>query len=309
MGEKRKISNATKGIVVFAVFVALFTLFRHPIGNLNAKLLVATGDLPPAALTKKLETPEGTPPVASNAPEHGKRKKKNRLVVIDSRAAQLKYIDDNPVTSPLPETKTPTVAFYKTISTLESSPFPPLRGCDGTICGDNGIVVRAATDGKTIRFDCLLTNNASPDARVELFLMKNRCGKTYRRYILPLSGQPKAALLKKLPSPRRAEPIANSESKATLSTAKTQQGILARFDVPISDLEMDHIAQGETIFAQIAYTRGTSANETPDTLQLFPSHIYGDNRFGANNEDRRAFRPLRIAPLNHQQPKENGDSQ
>jgi len=293
MGERNIKTLAWRAGVLFIAFVACFILFRHPIARLNAKLLVATGDLPPSALKKKIDKiPDKTTTIIKPNNKKSVKKAENR---IRSNKDRQRYLDGNPVTSKLPETPTPSIPFSKDLSTDASPAFPDMRGFDGTVIPHPTIRVKAATNGKAIRFDCMLTGKKTlKTCQVEILAMADRNSKRFISYATDLKGNFEVAMFKTLKSPRTRRPAEDPHSKAESSLVETSEGTILRFDIPVADLDLPRLKPGDRILLQIILRNGNANRASSSAMHLFPTHIYADNRFGPDNNDTRALRPVKI---------------
>ncbi len=293
-----------RAVIAFIAFVALFAFFHGEISDLGTNVLVKSGELPASALKRDASLVPSLPGTENTRTTW--TYKERRRWRVDSKSSQQAYLDAHPRVTLLPYTVTPSILFAPDLDRAisEAPPFPPLRLYEGTGWSGERTVVRAVTDGKILRISCMLFDKSSGGSvsgqvdsaedgdSVEIFLTAGFSSKTYWRYVLSVSGSSEAARYEKLTSPRAGRLLSgNSDSKLTVS--RTPDGFLLRFDIPVSEFKDGGLSPGDTILGQVARIC-RRAGDGSNCLQLFPTHIYADNRFGADNHDRRAFRPLRV---------------
>lgn len=296
----KKTSPETKVFLLFFSLLLFFTLARGSISSLDATLLTLTGEIPPPSGYN------GKDRASAGGTRAASRKR---------REAQRKRISDKPTTTKLPKTKTPVVACCDTlsVSVAHAPDFPPLRKYDGTRWTKEKTVIKAVTDGTKIRFqfhlfdsnpDKAVTSHSRSNPRyawqddgIELFLMKDRKSKTYCQYVMSVIGRGAVFLLKcDKQNMARGSHIATPDAflPPLMNARRTSDGFLLELTVDSSNIGVDSLKPGDTFLLQIVRNYRGQRDEHSVILQLFPTHIYADNRSGANNHHRKAFSPVRI---------------
>ncbi|NOY74917.1 MAG: hypothetical protein GXP32_03895 [Kiritimatiellaeota bacterium] len=294
-----KISPETKVFLIFFSILLIFTLGRGPIGAVNATLLTLSDEMPP--------------PFQNNG--DGYSTKMIGRSGMKRKKARGKKLPDKPTTTILPKTKTPVVAWCDTLSvSMAHSPkFPSLRKFDGTRWSKEDTIVQAVTDGNKIRFkfqlrdskpDEAITSNsrgsaasAWMDDSIELFLMKDRKAGIYCQYVVSITGRGTVFLLKcgenNLAGGSRVS-IPAGFILPLISARKTSDGFEIELTAALSNIDIDSLEPGDSFLIQIVRNYRGQRGKNSTILQLFPIHIYADNRHGANNHHRKAFRPVKI---------------
>ena len=295
----KKTSPETKVFLLFFSFLLFFTLARGPIGSLDTALLTLTGEMPSPDSCGEQGQPSGGTRVVSGRRQKAKRKR----------------IPDKPTTTKLPKTKTPVVAWCDTlsVSVAHAPDFPPLRKYDGTRWTKEKTVIKAVSDGTRIKFQFHLfdsnpdeavtthsrsnPSNAWQDDGIEFFLMKDRDAKIYCQYAMSVIGRGSVFMLK-----CNKKNMAGGSRMATpdafipplMSARRTSDGFLMELTVNLRNVGIDSLEPGDSFLIQIARNFRGQRNKDSVILQLFPTHIYADNRHGANNHHRKSFQPVKI---------------
>lgn len=295
-----KMSLETKVFLLFFSMLLLFTLGRGPIGALNAALLSLTNEMP-----SPMEN-DGIGISSYNGGSAAARRKSTR---------RRKKIPDKPTTTKLPKTKIPVVAWCDTlsVSAAHAPDLPSLRKYDGSKWNRNKTVMQAVTDGSRLRlqlhlFDSkpneAITENSRRDPSlawmddgVELFLMKDRNAGFYCHYVASVIGRG-TIFYKKCNKDNLAggsNATTPSDFILPLITAhRTSDGFVIKITANLSNIGIGSLEPGDTFLIQIIRNFRGQRQKGSVILQLFPTHIYADNRRGANNHHRKAFSPVRI---------------
>ena len=295
----KKPSNETSVFILFFTLVLIFTLGRGFISAINVKLLALSDEIP------AYEPCEGE----NVSPTRGIRSTTKRKTV------RRKKLPDKPATTILPKTKRPVVAWCDTlsVSAARSPEFPPLRQYDGKKWSREKTVIKAVTDGTRIKLqfhlydsnpDQAITNNSRRDPSlawmddsIEFFLMKDGNAEIYAQYVLSVIGRGTVFLNK-----CNKERLAGGSHTTTpsnfilplMSGKRTSDGFLLEMTIPLSNVGVSSLEPGETLLMQVVRNYRGQRQKDSMALQLFPTHIYADNRRGANNHHRKAFMPAKI---------------
>ena len=296
----KKPSPEISVFLLFCLFLLFFILERGPIGTFSAFLLRMTDEIPKVAIEKVQNGPykRGT---------RNSTKKRKKLL-------------DKPTTTKLPKTKIPVVAWCDTlsISAANSPEFPPLRQYTGNSWLGDKIVIKAVTDGMRIKIlfhlydsepDKAVTehsrrnpSSAWQDDGIELFLMKDEDSEIYAQYVLSVIGRGAVFLMKCKKSNLSVGTRISTPSSFTLplmSAKRVSDGFLLEITISLSNIGIDSLQPGDKLLMQIVRNYRGQGMKNSMALQLFPTHIYADNRHGANNHNRKAFVAAKIVNSNN----------
>lgn len=295
--QKPSFGNSLFG--VFFLFVLFFTFFRIQIGSVAAWMLGMTNEI---TITAEDENNDSAGTNQLKKLKNIKKIKKKKYTITNPGPAQ---------TTKRPKTKQPILVFSKEPLSFEDKSLPllpKLRRKDGTKWKGEDTDIKMYTNGEQLflqaKFydkhpDKAITSNSKRAARaswrddsIEIFLMKNKYSKLYCHYVLSVSGISYNAYLepKKIYSRRRNKTKPIDFIEPEFSVEKNADHFLLNITIDLSNIGILDIKPGDTFLIQIVRNyRGKK-----EDLQLFPTYIYADNRFGALNHDRRAFQPVKI---------------
>jgi len=313
--DRLRIRHLAMAVLAFLGVSLVFSMAREPIGRLNQWMLSVTGEIRPstdiddqdaarpgAPATKTVPAPPAAKPSPPPSPP------------IDML---------NPVVSShLP--KTPPVHVVL-LDRLPSSgrdprlvPAPALRDYTGLPWDKEKTEIALASDGETL-WAWIYCHDQSPgdlcteftaargpsvawmDDSIELFLMRDRDAKHYCQYVVSASGIGVTFYLQATSQPhngQRVEPLPAGFRLPHLEGGIQGNGYVVTMEIPLANLGIERkLAPGAQILCQVVRNYRGYQKPGEANLQLFPSHIYGDNRIPELNHHRGAFQPIRfIAP-------------
>jgi hypothetical protein len=304
------------GIALFLLFAAIFSFFRYYIYSFNSWCFAFTGE------TQHLAPADDGSPDSSDSGKQVKSQPGTVTAPAQKPAIKTsvpKDIEDKPVRSNLPMTSQPKVSMLQSLSNVEESkltPFPELRLYSGLEWKNEKTLIAMASDGTSLyaSFFCYDaepsqlvtrysetegTTSAWKDDSIELFLMKNKESDHYYQFVSSASGLSHVFYQKVLdsgPKDFSTEAAMPKEMiKPFIRSEKCKEGFKVTMEINLQGLGFGKLDDGREILMQIVRNYRDSASPVSAELQLFPTFIYADNRYGAQNHDRRAFAPVKIA--------------
>jgi hypothetical protein len=225
-----------------------------------------------------------------------------------------------PALSDLPKTAKPIILYQESDQSLslEKFPlFPDLRTFDGTPWTKEKTEIRMSTDGKKLFVHSLchdsnakgivteFSRNEGPasaykDDSVELLVWKDRDTPSYFYYVCSASGighvAKYAATYEKYPGEMKPQELPTGFVKPVFNGEFVPGGYALSFEIDLSNVSASPFKPGDEILMQVVRNyHGIHRTDAESVLlQLFPNHIYCDNRLGRNNHDRRGFQPVVI---------------
>jgi len=317
-------------IALFLVFVLIFSVFRTEIADCatwmlamtheislstvkesQAKAQVSTQQLPPSQLSEQ-QAPIKISVLTQDYPS--KNKFAARVNPIVNKKADDVFA--KPVTTNLPKTEIPSISFAAGIPDWLSAGgtlFPPLRKFDGTVWNEEKTEIKISTDGKKLYALFRLYDKSPREAisgdpkkrpgrglwdtdSIEFFLMKNSKSEYYCQYIISVSGSG-LTLYNKItdkPNVGQAAPQSKSFELPRFSAEEFDGGFDLEIRIALSNIDVETLNPGDNLLMQIVRNYRGQSEKKSVILQLFPVHIYGDNRLGASNNDRRAFQAIPV---------------
>lgn len=138
--------------------------------------------------------------------------------------------------------------------------------------------------------------NVWKDDSIELFLMKDKKSEKYCQYIVSASKLGHTFYFCKKTSDAalfQNSPLPENFIYPYYRVSVSNEGFDIFMKISIQNLEINEPTDGNSVFIQ--FVRNYRGNETDSVdLQLFPNHIYCDNRLDKNNHDLRAFQPIKF---------------
>ncbi|MBN1863628.1 MAG: hypothetical protein JW808_01870 [Victivallales bacterium] len=288
---------------IFFLFAAVFSFLRSPIAEVGAWTLALSREIRTVddqhedntvSLTGKPRQQAGKPAAkpASNAQNQGK-----------------------PQTRDLPKTETPIVLFSPDPPSWNDAvfaPFPKLRKYTGDPWDYEETEIRAVTNGRKLYIlarlydrdqDSALTHHSESQASaawrddgIEVFIMKNTETDMLCQYILSVSGIGHVFYLNTTENPSQVKEVKAPEGfiMPYFESRKLSGRFELEIDVALENVGIKEVKPGDSFLIQIVRNYRGQGVEGAITLQLFPSHIYSDKRFGLLNRDRRGFQPVKI---------------
>jgi hypothetical protein len=289
----------------FLFMVIVFSFGRKPIGSLNNSLL---------ALTDELRVGEGGAEggeawvdggVAAQSGAGGKP------------AAAVAAPDMfKPTFTDLPKTAPVYAVLLDSLPGSGKDPrlvaAPPLRNYTGLAWIYEQTDLYFASDGRTLYLwaychdrnpadlytEATKTKGANvawQDDSIEFFLMRDTKASYYVQYIVSASGASVVLYLAVDPSkPQmgRVETLPAGFRLPYVECDVLQDGYRIVMEIDLGNLEIDRISPDEQILCQLVRNYRSEQDPNSVNLQLFPEHIYADNRFREFNHHRSAFQPL-----------------
>ena len=309
---KKKISRTALFVLLFIVFVGIFSFFRSVIAEYVTSLLAMTNEV---TLSKaKTGSVESRPTIQIVTNSKFTKNQKKNTSRKTSKKTSLDARFKNPVTAKLPKTKTPTIAFAEFYPEWEDSwlnLFTPLRKYDGTIWRKEKTEIKGSTDGKKLYLLCRFYDkepdkavtsntdgksgaNAWKDDSIEVFLMKNRKSKEYFQYIASVTGKGATHYCRNTKAPNRGvtTKLPKNFVKPRYRSNEFEGGFEIEMAISLSNLGIKEIKPGDSFLMQIVRNYRGQGYKNSITLHLFPVYIYADKRMGINNHDRRAFQKV-----------------
>ena len=285
-------------LLIFLVFVLFFSFVRIPLAEGAAWILAVSGEIKASNAEEEAEVPvsltgkKPPPKPAANIQDQGKAQTRN-----------------------LPKTEEPIVLMTSSIPSIKEAvfaPFPKIRNHNGDPWDTEETDIRAYTDGKKLYFfarlgdrspDSAITRHSEAQASsawmddgIELFLMRDKNSKVYCQYILSVSGIGYAYYLNSTDNPSRGMTAEKPKDfvPPIFTVGKRPSGFDLEIEVALSNVEINNVKPGDSFLIQFVRNYRGQGDQNSVTLQLFPTHIYADKRFGLLNHDRRAFQPVKI---------------
>lgn len=291
---------------VFLIFILIFTFLRSGIAQGAAWMLAMTGEI-----TVNADGEEPLDPVAAEA-------KKRKLAQRKKKAQKKKASVSNPGKAQRrrgKKTKTPIVLFAEDPPSWEDkyrAVFPQLRRHFGKNWNNEKTEIMMTTDGNQLfvlarfydkfpenaitRYSHKQSSSAWQDDSMELFLMKDKKSKIYVQYVLSVSGIGHVFYIKTTKVQSRGASAEKPKNFAAplFDVEKFDKGFDLSMTIDLSNIGINDIGPGDSFLVQFVRNYRGQGTKKAVTLQLFPTHIYADKRFGIINHDRRAFLPVKI---------------
>jgi hypothetical protein len=308
--DRQRIRHVAMAVFVFLGLSLIFSMAREPIGAFNAWILAVSGEI---KVGDDAEVADGTPalPAGTNAGGTG--------VAPTAAKPPPPPIDMlKPVLSDLPKT---TPVHVVLLDRLPSSgrdprlvPAPPLRIYTGFAWDGEKTDLRFASDGDTL-YVWAYCHDRSPadlctefteaqgassawmDDSIELFLMRDRGAGYYCQYVVSASGMGVTFYLETTAQPHsghRIDPLPTGFRLPHLEGSIQADGYVVTMEIPLANLGIERVAPGTEILCQVVRNYRGYQRPGEVNLQLFPAHIYGDNRLPELNHHRNAFQPIRF---------------
>jgi len=309
------------GLLAFLAFAILFSTFRKQVSAVNSWILTISGDLSIRDFKATSNGEQDSLSPKKLAASLGGTKIPGQKTISSPTAAKPAFKFDIPQTSDLPKTEQPSVLFITGEPTLDDTKapvFPELRKFDGTEWTTERTELRMMTDGKFLfvigkcydqKPDEIVTqfsetsgaSMAWKDDSVEFFIMKDKSAKFYAQYITSASGKGSLGFYK-IPEDGNPRSMASANKEdlpkeiitPVFDAKRNEQGYLVYMKINLSNLDIKKLDVGDEFLIQ--FVRNYRGQGTPGAtiLQLFPVYIYGDNRYGVSNHDRRTFQPVKV---------------
>ncbi|MBN1863629.1 MAG: hypothetical protein JW808_01875 [Victivallales bacterium] len=288
---------------IFFLFAMVFSFVRSPIAEVGAWTLALSREIrtvddqhedDSVLLAGKSRQQAGKPAAkpASKAKDQGK-----------------------PQTRDLPKTETPIVLFSPDPPPWDDAalvPFPKLRKYTGDPWDHEETEIRAVTDGRKLYIlaklhdrdpDSALTHHSESQASdawkddsIEVFIMKDAKADVYCQYILSVSGIGHVFYLNTGENPGQVKHAAAPEEfiPPYFESRKLSGGFELEIEIALDNVQIKGLKPGDSFLIQIVRNYRGQGVAGAMALQLFPFHIYADERFSNSNHDRRAFQPIKI---------------
>ena len=127
--------------------------------------------------------------------------------------------------------------------------------------------------------------------------MKDRNAECYAQYVISVIGRGAVFLIKckkdNLTSGSKT-PLPSDFILPLMRGKRTSDGFLLEMTISLSNVGVNSLEPRDNFLMQVVRNYRGQKLKNSMTLQLFPTHIYADNRGGANNHHRKAFMPAKI---------------
>ena len=295
-----------KLLATFLLFVCFFTFLRYPIGEFSAWML---------SITSEVRITDDSEPSDQEKYEFNKKKKKFNKKKVKKKKKKKTIDRGKPVTVKLPKTKTPIILIcddFPDWSDKVASDFPSFRRANGKEWNKDQTNVRVTSDGKKIYMLLKLydkfpkkaitkhsesnSGGAWKDDSIEIFLMKQANSKVYCQFILSVSGIGHCFYINAGKEPYTSNKIEKPENldKWSYDVEEFDNRFEMEISIPLSNIGINKLKANDTFLLQIIRNYRGQNDKNAVTLQLFPTHLYADSRFGINNHDRRAFQKVKV---------------
>ncbi len=324
--RKRQKFQRHKGVVygslLFLLFASIFSFHRHEIYAFNSWLFALTGEIQQIKFAEggKDDDIPGAPQPAGKTDSKDKKTGDKKTTAAAKKTDSTSSSADKPVRSNLPTTPEPKILQVASCSIQDMDDnklplFPPLRIYNGTEWKKEKTDIRMACDGQTLYASFLCydadpaslvtkysetegTSSAWKDDSIELFLMNGKKADCYYQIVSSASGLSHIFYFKN--SENIAAGINQSDfppsfKKPFITSEKCKEGYKVTMEINLKSLDFPKLDNGKEILLQIVRNYRDASNQNAASLQLFPVFIYGDNRYGKQNHDRRAFMPAKIS--------------
>ncbi len=308
--DRRQIHHVAMAVLVFLAFSLIFSMAREPIGALNAWILAVSGEIKAGddaeVANSSLPSLPGTNASGSGA----------TLATAKPSPPPIDML--KPVLSELPKTPPVHVVLLDRLPSTGRDPrlvpAPPLRDYTGFPWDGEKTDLCFASDGTTL-YVAVYCHDRKPadlcteftekqgasaawmDDSIELFLMRDRAAGHYCQYVVSASGMGVTFYLETTPQPhngRRIEPLPAGFRLPHLEGSVRADGYVVIMEIPLVNLGLERATPGSEILCQVVRNYRGYQKPGEVNLQLFPSHIYGDNRLPELNHHRNAFQPIRF---------------
>ncbi|MFA6716162.1 MAG: hypothetical protein WC082_03780 [Victivallales bacterium] len=297
-------------IVLFLIFMGIFSFYRSVIAGWAVELLVDTHDISFAKVRKGDGEPGAAALKIITLKKYNSITNKNKVAQSKAASKKISDIYKYPVTANLPKTQTPLILFREYLpewSDPELSLFTPLRKYDGTVWRKEKTEIKGSTDGKILhllcRFydkdlDAVVTenttgnkNNPWKDDSIEVFLMKDAKSTFYCQYVLSITGKGDVHYCKSGTRPNQGikQKLPDGFVKPRYVADEFDGGFELGISIALSNIGIKSLKPGDSFLIQIVRNYHGQGYKNSVLLHLFPAYIYADKRIPGNNHDRRAF--------------------
>jgi len=306
-------------IALFLLFVILFSVFRAQIAEFSVWMLAMTHEVsltkPKTGQDKTAAQEEVQRPIRITAQTPSTVKLNTAVARINPNISK-QAAPEAKVTSNLPKTATPVIFMTNSIPDWKQagiSLFPPLRKYDGTAWDKEKTEFKVTTDGKKLYVICraydknpvdAITSNSRKkkdkriweDDAIEIFIMKDSRSDHFCQYLVSASGVGQTAYHTEL-SKTNASKIITPPKKFEFPQFNVEEfdgGFEFEVTISLSNIGIGLLKPGDTLLMQLVRDYRGQNTKNSAILQLFPTHIYADSRYGANNTDRRGFQAVTV---------------
>ncbi|HBC86171.1 MAG TPA: hypothetical protein DCZ94_04370 [Lentisphaeria bacterium] len=318
----QKFKDVIYGVFIFLVFAWYFASYRHTLYSVNSWLFALTGEIQQVRFSEGGKDDDYPAPAATGAKPAADAKNKKATDSKTAAPAAKKTESDpsKPVRSNLPQTPQPKILLVASSSMQDIDEkkmplFPPLRSFNGTEWKKEKTEIRMASDGLSL-YASFLCYDADPanlttkysesegtisawkDDSIEFFLMKDKNADCYYQIATSASGLSHIFYMKtqegSITSGVNQGDFPAEFKKPFIRSEKCPEGYKVTMEVNLQSMGFPKLDAGKEILVQVVRNYRDLADPSCAELQLFPTFIYGDNRYGSQNHDRRAFMPARI---------------
>jgi len=294
---------------IFILFIVFFSFFRLPIGNVAAWML---------GMTREFSIVDDSNLIHKSEKKTRKKTKKKRSKRAKKKGTTIRFKVNNqgkPQRINLPKTAIPLVLYSSHSLPWNDAKgvlFPKMRLFTGDNWDKEKTEFKVSTDGQKLFLLARLydqspgnaiTENSKADPRsawmddsIEVFLMKNHNSTSYCQYIMSVSGIGYSYYFEAADNS-----INHNECKKpddffspVFKMKKSSNYFELAITIDLSNIGIANLTHNGTFLIQIVRNYRGQLEGKSKSLQLFPTYIYADKRFGLQNHDRRAFQAIKI---------------
>lgn len=306
-------------IALFLLFVILFSVFRSQIAEFSVWMLAITHEVslakPKTSQDKTAAQEEVQRPIKITAQAQSTVKLNTAVARINPNISK-QVSKDTPVTVNLPKTATPEIFMTNNIPDWKQagiSIFPPLRKYDGTVWDKEKTEFKVTTDGRKLYIICraydknpadaIISNSRKKgtkkiweDDAIEIFIMKDSRSGYFCQYLVSASGVGLAVYHTELSKTNTSRVIAPPKGFEfpQFNVEEFNGGFEFEITIYLSNIGINLLKPGDTMLMQLVRDYRGQNTKNSAVLQLFPTHIYADSRYGVNNTDRRGFQEVHV---------------
>lgn len=292
-------------IIAFLIFSGIFLLLREPISKFSSTILYVIGDIRPTSIDFNIET---------SSVENQLNTKQSKK--IKTKQKKQKKRDSKPQLTKLPKTSSfyiPILSATPNAGTTELVTLPEMRKFNGKKWEKESTTIKVGIYNNDLYFfiacsdknpENIETNFSKKnqqhiwkDDGLEIFLMKNKDADTYCQYLVSPAGYNYCYYLKTIPNRLDTgnQTKIDKHFKFPYTEAEiTDNGYNIELKVSLENINIKPDNIPESILIQIVRNYRNMNNKDHLVTQLYPTHIYVDNRFGASNHNQKAFIPSEI---------------
>ena len=291
-------------IIAFLIFSGIFLLLREPISKCSSTILYVTGDIKPTSVDFNVEN-------SIDGQRNLKQHKKNKV-----KRKKQKKLKSKPQLTKLPKTSSfsiPLLSSDPNSDTAELVTLPEMRKFNGKKWEEESTTIKIGIYNNYLYFFIACSDKNPKDIEtnfskknqkdiwkddgLEIFIMKNKNADSYYQYLVSPNGYNYCYYLKTIPNKLHQGNHAKIDKnfKFPYTEAEiTKDGYNIELKVSLENIGIKPGNLPKSILIQIVRNYRNIQNKNRLATQLYPTHIYADNRFGTSNHHQKAFIPSKI---------------